>query len=192
MGEGFFDPEIKALDPKTGQGNPFATYAFATQGALVSLDVDSGQVEVLSVVACHDIGRAINPASVTGQIEGSVSMGLDYTSMEEVLLEGGRITNPHFSQYFIPTSLDMPEIISHLVEAPEASGPFGAKGVGEPALIPTAPAILNAMSAAADIRVNDLPATPEALWKLLSSLPEKQINETSGKITGNPTQPPLK
>ena len=167
VGEGFFDPEIKALDPKTSQGNPLATYAFATQGALVSVDVDSGEVEVLSVVACHDVGKAINPASVTGQIEGSVSMGLGYTLMEEVLLEEGRITNPHFSQYFIPTSLDMPEIVSHLVEAPEASGPFGAKGVGEPALIPTAPAILNAIASAVGIRVKDLPATPEALWKLL-------------------------
>ena len=158
-----------------------ATYAFATQGALVSVDVDSGEVEVLSLVACHDVGRAVNPASVTGQIEGSVSMGLGYTLMEEVLLKDGMIHNPRFSQYFIPTSLDMPEIVSHIVEAQEASGPFGAKGVGEPALIPTAPAILNAIRAAAGIRVKDLPATPEALWKLLRSLPEKEIDDTSGK-----------
>jgi CO/xanthine dehydrogenase Mo-binding subunit len=172
-GEGFFDPEIKPMDPKTAQGSPFAAYAFATQGALVSVDVDSGETEALSLVASHDVGRAINPASVTGQIEGSVSMGLGYTLMEEVLLENGKITNPHFSQYFIPTSLEMPEIVSYLVEAPESTGPFGAKGVAEPGLIPTAPAILNAIASAVGIYVKDLPVTPEALWKLLHPLSEK-------------------
>jgi CO/xanthine dehydrogenase Mo-binding subunit len=85
------------------------------------------------------------------------------------------IRNPRFSEYLIPTSLDMPETVSHLVEAPEASGPFGAKGIGEPALIPTAPAILNAIHAAAGIRVKDLPVTPEALWKLLSSVSERKV-----------------
>ena len=171
IGVGVFDPETKAVDPRTTQGSPMATYAFATQGALVSLDIDSGEVEVLSLVACHDVGRALNPANVTGQIEGSVSMGLGYSLMEEVLLENGMIRNPRFSEYLIPTSLDMPETVSHLVEAPEASGPFGAKGVGEPALIPTAPAILNAI-AACGVRVKDLPATPEAVWKLLHSFPD--------------------
>ena len=171
MGEADFYPEITALDPKTGQGTPMATYAFATQGALVSLDMESGVLEVLTIVACHDVGRAVNPANVVGQIEGAVSMGLGFTLMEEVLLKDGLIRNPRFSEYLIPTSLDMPETVSYLVEAPEASGPFGAKGIGEPALIPTAPAILNAIRAAAGIRVKDLPATPEVLWKLLSSVP---------------------
>jgi CO/xanthine dehydrogenase Mo-binding subunit len=177
VGEGFFDPVIKAMDPKTSQGSPFATYAFATHGALVSVDLDSGEVEVLSFVASHDVGKAINPDSVTGQIEGSVSMGLGYTLMEEVLLEDGRIINPHFSQYFMPTSLEMPEIVSYLVEAPESSGPFGAKGVAEPALIPTAPAILNAIASAVGIHVKDLPATPEALWTLLHSASDKEIGD---------------
>ena len=161
-----------------------ATYAFATQGALVSLDMESGDLEVLTIVACHDVGRAVNPANVVGQIEGAVSMGLGFTVMEEVLLKDGMIRNPHFSEYLIPTSLDMPETVSHLVEAPEVSGPFGAKGIGEPALIPTAPAILNAIRAAAGIRVKDLPATPEALWRLLSSLPERKGERTCGAIDG--------
>ena len=167
VGEGSFDPQLKALDSRTTQGEPMATYAFATQAALVSLDVESGEAEVLSVLACHDVGRAINPSAVTGQIEGSISMGLGYSLMEEVVLEAGLIRNPNFSQYFIPTSLDMPEIVSHLVETPETSGPFGAKGVAEPALIPTAPAILNAICAAAGVRVKDLPAKPETVWTLL-------------------------
>ncbi len=167
IGEGSFEPKMKALDPQTTQGEPMATYAFATQGALISIDLDSGEVEVLSLVACHDVGKAINPVNVIGQIEGAVSMGLGFSLMEEVILKDGRIRNPRFSEYFVPTSLDMPQIDSYLVESAEPSGPFGAKGVGEPALIPTAPAILNAIHAAAGIRVKDLPATPEALWELL-------------------------
>jgi CO/xanthine dehydrogenase Mo-binding subunit len=166
--EGVFDPETKALDLKTGQGGPMATYAFATQGALVSVDVDSGEVEVLSLVACHDVGKAVNPAGVTGQIEGAVSMGLGFTLMEEVLLKNGRIMNPSLSQYFVATSLDMPETQSWLVEAEEPSGPFGAKGVGEPALIPTAPAILNAIYAAIGFRAKELPVTPEKVWRFLT------------------------
>jgi CO/xanthine dehydrogenase Mo-binding subunit len=178
VGEADFNPEITELDPKTGQGCPMATYAYATQGALVSLDVDTGEVEVLSIVACHDVGRAVNPANVTGQIEGSVSMGLGYALMEEIVLDNGTIRNPHFSEYLIPTSLDMPETVSHIVEAPEDSGPFGAKGIGEPALIPTAPAILNAIAAAGGIRIKDLPATPEAVWRLLRSWSEEQENRS--------------
>ncbi len=169
VGEGVFDPEIKALDPKTSQGHPMATYGFATQGALVSVDTESGEVEVLTVVASHDVGKAINPSNVIGQIEGSVSMGMGYSLMEEVVLEGGRIRNPRYSQYMLPTSLDMPEVVSYLVEEPEASGPFGAKGIGEPALVPTAPAIVNAIDVAAGVRVKSLPATAEALWRLLKA-----------------------
>jgi len=145
------------------------------------VDMKSGEVQVLCVVACHDVGKAINPANVTGQIEGAVSMGLGYSLMEEVLLEGGMIRNPCFSEYFIPTSLDMPVIYSHLVEAAEASGPFGAKGVGEPALIPTSPAILNAIGAAAGIRVKELPVTPESLWRLLLS-PARSIAKPPGQL----------
>ena len=167
--EGIYDPEFVALDPQTGQGEPMATYAFATQAALVGVDVESGEVEVLSVVACHDVGMAVNPDSVTGQIEGAVSMGLGFSLMEEVLLDKGRIVNPGYSQYFMPTALDMPETVALIAEAPEETGPFGAKGVGEPALIPTAPAILNAIHTAAGVRVKELPATPERIWTILHS-----------------------
>lgn len=178
--EGVFGADITALDPHTAQGSPMATYAFATQGALVSLDMESGEVEVLSVIACHDVGRAINPANVTGQIEGAIAMGLGYSLMEEVLLENGLIRNPAFSNYFLPTSLDIAEITSILVEETEPSGPFGAKGVAEPALIATAPAILNAISAVTGMHVKKLPVTSDALWKLLHSYHEKQISSDAG------------
>ncbi|MBM4312480.1 MAG: xanthine dehydrogenase family protein molybdopterin-binding subunit [Deltaproteobacteria bacterium] len=165
--EGVFDPEFIALNPVTGQGAPMATYAFATQAALVAVDTGSGEVEVLSIVACHDVGRAVNPDGVTGQIEGGISMGVGFSLTEEILLEEGRIRNAGFSQYFLPTSLDMPETVALIAEAPEATGPFGAKGVGEPALLPTAPAIVNAIHAAAGVRVKELPATAEKVWRLL-------------------------
>lgn len=171
-GRGEWDPPFIALDNQTGQGEPMGAYAFATQAALVGVDLESGVVEVLKVIACHDVGRAVNPAAVEGQIEGAVSMGMGFSTTEEILLQEGRIYNPGFSQYFIPTSLDMPEVRSIIAEAPEPTGPFGAKGVGEPALIPTAPAILNAIHTAAGIRVKELPATPERLWTLLQSPPE--------------------
>jgi len=167
-GEGKFDPETTALDPKTGQGSPYATYAFATQGALVSVDLDSGEVGVLDVVACHDVGRAVNPMNVVGQIEGGISMGLGYGLLEEIILKDGEILNPRLSEYFIPTALDLPQIDSFLIEAGEPTGPFGAKGVGEPALIPTAPAILNGVSACTGIHVKELPLTSEKLWNLLT------------------------
>ena len=165
--EGVFFPEITSLDPQTGQGDPMATYAFATQAALVSVDVHSGQVEVLDMIACHDVGKAVNPAAVFGQIEGAISMGIGFGIMEEVTLQNGVIQNPNFSQYYIPTSLDMPDISASYVESAEASGPFGAKGLGEPALVPTAPAILNAISAATGVRPLKMPVTPEVLWNLL-------------------------
>lgn len=167
VGEGTFNPETTALDLKTGQGNPYGTYAFATQGALVSVDMETGEVEVLDIVACHDVGKAVNPMNVVAQIEGGVSMGVGYGLMEEVLVNRGRIRNPRFSEYFIPTVLDMPEVTSLMVEDEEPTGPFGAKGVGEPALLPTAPAILNAIAAAAGVRVREIPVTSEKLWRLL-------------------------
>ena len=167
VAEGRFVPDVTPIDKETGQGSPNATYAFATQGALVCVDMDSGEVEVLSFVASHDVGQVINLHGVEGQIEGSVAMGLGYGLMEELLVIDGAIQNPRFSEYFIPTALDVPEVTSLLVEAAEPSGPFGAKGVGEPALIPTAPAILNAIHTATGVRVKEIPLTSEKLWMLL-------------------------
>ena len=170
------DPPFVPLDKKTGQGEPMGTYAFATQAALVGVDMESGEVEVLKFIACHDVGRAVNPAAVEGQIEGAVSMGVGFSLSEEILLQEGRMLNPGFSQYYLPTVLDMPEIRSLIAEAPEAMGPFGAKGVGEPALIPTAPAIINAIHNAVGVRVKELPATSEKLWRLMRQISlDKQL-----------------
>lgn len=156
-GEGHFDPETTKLDPKTGQGVPYATFAFATHLAEVEVDTETGRVKVHRVVASHDVGKAINPGNVRGQITGGVAMGLGFALMEEFV--PGETTS--FVNYLIPTSKDIPEVVPILVEDMEPTGPFGAKGVGEPALIPTAPAILNAIADAIGERIYHLPANLE-------------------------------
>lgn len=180
LGSGWFNPATTALEEETGWGEPYATYAFATQWAKVEVDTETGEVTVLKIIAAHDVGKAINPQMVEGQIEGGCMMGLGYALMEEVLLEEGVIINPQFSSYLIPTMEDAPAITSLIIEEREDSGPFGAKGVGEPALIPTAPAILNAVSNALGVRITSLPLTPE---KILIAL-EDQENENQTKING--------
>jgi CO/xanthine dehydrogenase Mo-binding subunit len=156
-GEGFFDPETTKLDPKTGQGVPYATYAFATHLAEVEVDIETGRVKVERIVAAHDIGKAVHPKNVIGQITGGVMMGMGFALTEEFVPEK---TNS-FVDYLIPSVRDIPEVIPILVEDEEPTGPFGAKGLGEPALIPTAPAILNAIADAIGERIYDLPANLE-------------------------------
>lgn len=156
-GEGCFDPETTKLDPKTGQGSPYATYAFATHLAEVEVDIETGKVKVNRVIASHDVGKAINPKNVIGQIMGGVTMGVGMALMEEYVPK----KTISFVNYLIPTSKDVPEVIPIIIEDEEPSGPFGAKGVGEPALIPTAPAILNAIADAIGQRIYHLPANLE-------------------------------
>lgn len=177
LGHGWFNPDTTGLDEQTGRGNPYATYAFATQWAEVEVDTQTGEVTVLNLVAAHDVGRAINPCSVEGQIEGGCAMGLGYALMEELVLHNGVILNPGFAGYLIPTMEDVSAITTIIVEEVEETGPFGAKGVGEPPLIPTAPAILNAVSNALGVRFNSLPLTPE---KVLAALAEKEGQQGEG------------
>ncbi len=154
---GYFDPLTLPLDPVTGQGSPYATYAFAVHLAVLVADTLTGEVFVEKVVAAHDVGRAIHPANVRGQICGGVAMGLGFALMEEYDPE----TTLSLKDYHIPTIADIPQIVPLIIESPEPSGPFGAKGVGEPALIPTAPAILNALANALGARIHHLPANLE-------------------------------
>ncbi|MFZ5650886.1 MAG: xanthine dehydrogenase family protein molybdopterin-binding subunit [Bacillota bacterium] len=168
LGSGWFNPPATGLDG-AGQGNPYAAYSYATQVAEVKVDEETGKVAVTRLVAAHDVGRAINPQSVEGQIEGGCMMGMGYALLEEVKLSGGVIRNPRYAGYLVPMSLDIPEIYTVIVEDPEITGPFGAKGVGEPALIPTAAAIANAISVALAARFYDLPLTPERIISALES-----------------------
>ena len=139
-----------------GQGVPYATYGFAAQVAEVEVDSALGTVKPLHIHAAHDVGRAINPTLTEGQIHGGIAQGIGLALMEEYI--NGRTDNLH--DYLIPTAGDVPPITTWLVEDPEPLGPYGAKGVGEPALVATAPAILNAIRMATGVRLTELPATP--------------------------------
>ena len=153
---------IWSLDPETGQGVPYATYAFACNTADVEVDPATGEVDVLQVIAAHDVGKAVNPANVIGQIASGVAMGTGFAIMEEFV--PGKTTS--MKDYTVPTVRDVPSVIPIIVEDPEPTGPFGAKGVGEPALIPTAPAILNGIADAAGERIYHLPANLERVLEI--------------------------
>ena len=157
-GEGAFDPPTSPQD-ENGQGVPYATYAFAAQMAVVEVDCDLGTVKVLDIVAAHDVGKAINPTQVEGQIQGGTIQGLGLALMEEYL--PGRTENLH--DYLIPTMGDIPQMTCILIEDAEPLGPSGAKGVGEPGLIPTAPAILGAIHHATGVRMRRVPVLPHRL-----------------------------
>ena len=154
-GRGVFDPPTTSLD-ENGQGIPYATYGFAAQIASVEVDPELGTVALRRIVAAHDVGAAVNPALVEGQIEGGIAQGIGLALMEEYV--PGRTENLH--DYLFPSIGDVPEIECLLVEDPEPLGPYGAKGIGEPALIPTAPAILNAVHHATGVRLRRLPILP--------------------------------
>ncbi len=151
-----FDPPVSPLDDD-GQGKPYAVYGFGAHMAEIEVDVELGTVRVLKVTAAHDVGRAINPTLIEGQIEGGVAQGLGMALMEEFF--PGKGENLH--DYLIPSAGDVPEIESILIEEPSSIGAFGAKGIGEQAVIPTAPAILNAIYDAVGVRIRKVPATPD-------------------------------
>jgi CO/xanthine dehydrogenase Mo-binding subunit/aerobic-type carbon monoxide dehydrogenase small subunit (CoxS/CutS family) len=162
-GVGHWDPPTTPLD-QMGQGAPYATYGFAAQMAEVEVDTRLGTTRVLSMEAAHDVGRAINPTLIEGQIHGGIAQGLGLALMEEFV--PGRTENLH--DYLIPTAGDMPSVKVYLIEDAEPEGPYGAKGVGEPALIATAPAILGAIRHATGVRVTRVPVLPHRLWQALS------------------------
>jgi aldehyde oxidoreductase len=154
--EATFDPPTSPLD-ENGQGVPYAVFGFGAHLVEIEVDTELGTVRVLKVTAAHDVGRAINPTLIEGQIEGGVAQGLGMALMEEFF--PGKGENLH--DYLIPSAGDVPPVESILIEDPSPIGPFGAKGIGEQAVIPTAPAILNALHDAIGIRVRKIPATPD-------------------------------
>jgi CO/xanthine dehydrogenase Mo-binding subunit len=172
IGRGTFSvPDATALDPETGQGaNPAVFWMYAAQAAEVEVDEETGKVNVLRIASAHDVGKAINPSACEQQIEGALATGVGTTLMEEIKIDRGKTLNPNFVDYKVPTSLDMPEMLPILVEATHERGPYGAKGLGEPALAPTAPAIASAIYDAVGVRIKELPITPD---KVLKALKEK-------------------
>ena len=154
-------PSAPTIDPATGQGKAFNDYTFGTHALEVEIDEETGRTSVSRLVACFDAGRIIHRASAEGQLEGGAVQGLGYALMEEIALDNGVSKNPHLADYKIPTSLDAPEITSVLLESGGGLGPFGAKGLGEPAMTPSIAAVANAVSNALGARVTDLPITAE-------------------------------
>jgi aldehyde oxidoreductase len=157
-GEATFDPPTSPLD-ENGQGTPYAVFGFGAHLAEIAVDTELGTVRVLKITAAHDVGRAINPTLIEGQIEGGAAQGLGMALMEEFF--PGKGENLH--DYLIPSAGDMPPVESILIEDPSSIGPFGAKGIGEQAVIPTAPALLNAIHDAIGVRIRRVPATPDRI-----------------------------
>jgi CO/xanthine dehydrogenase Mo-binding subunit len=157
----FRAPFTGEIDPETGQGRVHPDYAFGAHAIEVAVDTETGEVTVLKSIGAHDVGQAINPAAVAGQIEGGAAQGQGYALSEDMIYQEGRLMTPSFSEYLIPTAMDMPEVRSIILESRSGLGPFGAKGIGEPALTPVAPAIANAVADAIGTRVFELPITPE-------------------------------
>ncbi|MBO6900848.1 MAG: molybdopterin-dependent oxidoreductase [Rhizobiaceae bacterium] len=161
-----YDPPTVPLD-ENGQGKPYAVYGWGAQIVELAVDTKLGTVDLIKITAAHDVGRAINPALAIGQVEGGIAQGIGMALMEEYV--PGRTENLH--DYLIPTIGDVPEIETILVEVPDPEGPFGAKGLGEHVLIPTAPAILNAIRDAAGVLVTKVPATPS---RVLAAIKTKE------------------
>lgn len=168
VGAGSYNPATTTLDPDTCEGVPFEVYAFATTVAEVEVDTGTGRIYLRRVVSAHDVGKAVNPRMVEGQIEGGVVMGQGFALLEKMELRNGEITNPLFSKYLLATTMDTPEIYPVIVESGGA-GPFGAKGVGEPALIAVIPAIISAVEDAVGVRFRSLPILPADVLRELSA-----------------------
>ncbi len=181
-GEATFDPPTSPLD-ENGQGIPYAVFGFGAHLAEIAVDTELGTVRVLKITAAHDVGRAINPTLIEGQIEGGVAQGLGMALMEEFF--PGKGENLH--DYLIPSAGDMPPVESILIEDPSPVGPFGAKGIGEQAVIPTAPAILNAIHDAIGIRIRRLPATPDRIRAAMVAPASRRPDGRAGCPPDGPT-----
>ncbi len=172
IGNGYYYPPAAefVLNLTTGEISFSPTYSFGAHSALVKVDMETGEVKVEKIIAAHDCGVAINPMGVEGQIEGSISMAFGQALLENFWFDGGQMLNPSLLNYKLATSLDMPETKPIIVESDDPEGPFGAKEASEGVLIPTMPAIANAVYNATGVRIKELPITPE---KILKGLEEK-------------------
>ena len=170
MAEETYDPPTSSLD-ENGQGNPYAVYGYGVHLVELTVDTELGKICIDHITAAHDVGRAINPNLIEGQIEGGIAQGIGLALMEEY--KPFQTENLH--DYLIPTSGDIPKIDTIIIEEPDWVAPHGAKGLGEHVLIPTAPAILNAIRYATGATVRDLPATPDKVFRAIQKA--KNTNE---------------
>ena len=165
-------PDAPSIHPELANIKNNIAYPFGTQVAEVEVDRETGKVEILGIWAAHDLGRAINPLTAEAQIEGGVVQGVGFALTEQYVWKDGKMLNPNFHDYRLPTFMDAPPMSVIFIEALDPAGPYGAKGLAEPALIPTAPAITNAIYDAIGVRIKDLPVTPEKILRALRGLEE--------------------
>jgi CO/xanthine dehydrogenase Mo-binding subunit len=161
--------EAGSFDPRTGQGDTFPDYTYGTHAADVEVDTETGQVRVLRYAACHDVGRAINPMRVEGQIQGGAMQGLGYALTEDMDIAGGYVQAALFANYLIPNAQDFPDVLVAIVESGEGKGPLGARGIGEPPIGNVAATIASAIQDAIGVRPAQLPMTPERVLALIDA-----------------------
>jgi CO/xanthine dehydrogenase Mo-binding subunit len=153
--------QTQPLD-EDGQGNAHVSWAFAAHRAVVDVDIDLGLVRVIQIATGQDVGKVLNPLQATGQVEGGIAQGVGLAVMEELVFDAeGRVRNASFTDYLIPTTLDMPDVLTTLIEEPEPGAPFGAKGIGEPPTISSTAAVLSAIRAATGLDLNRVPLRPQ-------------------------------
>jgi 4-hydroxybenzoyl-CoA reductase subunit alpha len=175
MGRGFYNPPCEAADMTTGEGNSALAYSFGAQIAEVAVDPETGMVKLLRMTVAHDVGRAINPLGVEGQLDGQVFSGMGQTLSEECIMENGVVMNPTLLDYKIPRPFEVPEVEYIIVETNDPYGPYGAKEVGQGPIQCTAQAIANAVSNAIGVQIKELPITPERVLKAIREKEKKRV-----------------
>jgi len=164
-------PATTPLDPETGKSEPNFSYGYVAQAVLVEVDTETGQVRVLDVISTDDVGRAVNPQQVQGQIEGAVVQATGYSIMENFVQQDGYVKTDQLSTYLIPTVLDVPDRVhSHILEYPDPIGPWGARGMAEMPFLPVAPAVIAAVRDAIGVWINEFPLTPERVLHALGKI----------------------
>ncbi len=165
-----FQAVTTKMNEETGEGNPYWPYTFGACGVEVVVDTETGTLDISKAILVQDVGRAVNPKLIEGQMDGGFAMAQGYALLEDLNIVKGEIKHHNFTKYLIPTALDAVEVKKIIVEDPESSAPFGAKGIGEPVMIPVAPAILNAIYDAVGVRITEIPVTPEKLLKAIKEV----------------------
>ncbi|RLC79669.1 MAG: aldehyde oxidase [Chloroflexi bacterium] len=166
----YLAPKTTPLDPETGHGTPNLAYGYVAQAVEVEVDTETGELRILRVVCADDVGQAINPQNIVGQIEGAVAQAVGWATCENLIVEQGRVLTPNLSTYLIPTIRDVPERVeSIIVEQPDPRGPWGARGMGEMPFLPLAPALTAAIHQATGVWFDELPLTPERVLQGISA-----------------------
>ncbi|MCK4899443.1 MAG: molybdopterin-dependent oxidoreductase, partial [Anaerolineales bacterium] len=164
-------PKTEPYDPETGYCEPNFAYGYVAQAVIVEVDTETGHVHILDLISADDVGKALNPQQIVGQIEGAVVQAAGYTILEDFSQDDGFVQTPHLSTYLIPTVLDIPERVHSLIlEYPDPLGPFGARGMAEMPFLPLAPAVVAAVHDATGIWFNDFPLTPERILRGLGKI----------------------